>query len=333
MNDRAKGILKLVVRFAVTVGLLFWVFRQVDLTQLRQAAGGTRWLYVVMAWGCTLTFFTVQSIAMRLILRKQGCDVRISTLLCASCATALYGLVLPGILSTGIKWYILRRHTGKGSHVLSSMLYNQMMLSVAMMAIGLVGLMVVNPTRVLLPDSVHQWILPVVCVLVLSLVVGLCALLLGPRTGRAVTGFLGMLLKPWPQRFRNKGHDVLSQIATFQTAGWKFHLVIASINIFDGLVVGSLIYFMAALAAHVTVDFGVLVWLWAIIFVLGKVPISIANIGVREATVITFLAAYGVERSSALLMSMVLFSTHLFLAGLGALYQLFGTGPHQTEDI
>lgn len=323
MTDRVKAFLKLSVRFAVTAGLLYWVFRQVDVPQLWQEAAAARWLYIVLAWILAAAFFCIQSVAMRLILKRQECHVPIRTLFGASCVTALYGLVLPGILSTGVKWYILKRHTGKGSHVLSSMLYNQVMLSVSMVTIGLVGLIAINPTRILLPDSEYPSLVPVLSGFVLVLVVALTFLLMGPKTGRIVTDVLTVLMRPWPQRVRNKGHEVLSQIAAFQTAGWRFHTAILSINIFDGLVVGSLIYIFAALAAHVTVDITVLVWLWAIVFVLGKLPISIANVGVREATLVTFLAGYGVDRPSALLMSLILFSTHLFLAAIGAIHQLF----------
>jgi hypothetical protein len=44
---------------------------------------------------------------------------------------------------------------------------------------------------------------------------------------------------------------------------------------------------------------------------------------VREATLVTLLAGYGVEESSALLMSMILFSSLIFMAAVGVSYQLY----------
>jgi hypothetical protein len=64
---------------------------------------------------------------------KQDCWV--GEYILASCI-GLYSLILPGILSTGVKWYILKRLTGKGTQVLSSMLYN-CHASVVMAVIGL----------------------------------------------------------------------------------------------------------------------------------------------------------------------------------------------------
>jgi uncharacterized membrane protein len=71
------------------------------------------------------------------------------------------------------------------------------------------------------------------------------------------------------------------------------------------------------------VPVGALVWLCAVIFVLGKIPITIANLGVREVTLVGLLGLYGVAKSAALLMSMVMFSGLVFLGLLGAVYQLY----------
>jgi hypothetical protein len=55
------------------------------------------------------------------------------------------------------------------------------------------------------------------------------------------------------------------------------------------------------------------------------VPISVANIGIREVTLMGFLAIYGVEKPQALLMSMILFSALIVMAVIGAGYQIFWT--------
>jgi uncharacterized membrane protein YbhN (UPF0104 family) len=322
MTDRTKAIAKLLARLLVTTVLLWYAFRQVDLHELGQVARSARWSYLIGAWLFVAAFFLIQSLAMQLILRRQGCDVKVPTLFAASSVTVLYGLILPGILSTGIKWFILKKHTGKGTNVLSSMLYNQVMLSAAMSVVGLAALILTNPTRVLLPGVQEQWILPAVCIVLLALVVSVCVLLLNARTGGVVTPVLVALLKVFPRAVRERGQKVLSQLALFQTAGVRFHLTIAVVNVFDGLVVGLLIYFCAARAVQVMVGLGVLVWLWAAVYLLSKVPISVANLGVREVTLVGLLAAYGIDKPSALAMSMALFTGVLFMAALGAVFQL-----------
>ena len=47
-----------------------------------------------------------------------------------------------------------------------------------------------------------------------------------------------------------------------------------------------------------------------------------ANLGVREVTLVGILGIYGVEKSEAFLMSMIIFSSLVFMAVIGAIYQI-----------
>ncbi len=69
-----------------------------------------------------------------------------------------------------------------------------------------------------------------------------------------------------------------------------------------------------------------LVWQCSFIYILGRLPISIANLGVREAVLVAGLGVYGVDSSSAVLMSMIIFSNRLVIAGIGAAWQIGGAG-------
>ena len=333
MSVLTRQIVRLILRITVAVVLLAWVFSHVDLTHFRQTVQAARWQYLLGVWGATALFFWVQAVALRWILRKQDCDVSLNTIFGASCVTSLYGLVLPGIVSTGVKWYILKRTTGKGINVLSAMLYNQVTLTVVMMAVGLVGLIAVNPAKVLWPDIQQTWIVPLLCGILLAALLLVSALALNERTGGSITRLLIAALKPLPAAVQEKGQTVLAQIATFQSAGWRFHLTIASINVVDGLFVGLLWYLFSAWAASVAAPVSVLIWLCAIVFVLGKIPITIANIGVREWVLVSLLPVYGVTRSAALLMSMILLSSLVFMAALGIVYQILWTvQSHHAAD-
>jgi uncharacterized membrane protein YbhN (UPF0104 family) len=342
MPVRAKQILKLLVKVAVAVLLLSWAFSKVHFTDFRQTLKAAQWQYLLGVWGSTALFSWMQAVALKLILKKQDCDVGLNTIFGATCITSMYSLVVPGVVSTGVKWYILKRTTGKGTNALSAMLYNQVTMTVVMMAVGLIGLIWMNPTQALWPEARSLWILPVVCGIVLAALLLVSVLALNQRTGRLVVRSFRAAFGPlveglaphlgrWAGRrwletvlkpLREKGRSVLTQLATFQTAGWRFHLTIASINVADGLLVGLLWYLFSAWAAVAVVPVRVLIWLCAIVFLLGKLQITVANLGVREWVLVSLLPAYGVTESTALLMSMILLSSQVFLAALGAAYQL-----------
>ncbi|MEN6337620.1 MAG: lysylphosphatidylglycerol synthase transmembrane domain-containing protein [Phycisphaerales bacterium] len=322
MSVRTKQILKLLAKLSVAAVLLAWVFSKADLTDFRQAVKDARWQYLIGVWGSTALFSWLQSVALRWILRQQDCDVSLNTIYGATCVTSLYGLVVPGFVSTGVKWYILRRTTGKGANVLSAMLYNQVSLTVVMMAVGLVGIIVVNPTQALWPNAAGSWVLPVLCGVFLAAILGVSLLALNERTGGPMIRLFMAALKPLPQAVREKARILLEQIGTFQSAGWRFHVRIAAVNITDSILVGLLWYLFAAKAASVAVPTSVLIWLCAIVFLLGKLQITVANLGVREVALVGLLAGYGVTRPAALLMSMALLSSMVFMALLGVIYQL-----------
>jgi uncharacterized membrane protein YbhN (UPF0104 family) len=322
MSDRARQIAKLLLRASVAAVLLLWVFRQVDLEQFRRTATTARWDFLVGVWLLTVLFSSLQAYTLQLALRRQGCEVNLRTLLAATCVTAFYSLFLPGILSTGIKWYILKRSTGKGTNVLSSMLYNQVTLSIVMLVIGLAGLILVNPADILLP-GVPGWVLPTISGGMMAIIVLLSMLAVSERTGGVVVRLLTVYLRALPPAARGKGREMLTQVAIFQTAGWRFHSIVALVNLVDALVIGVAMYVFAARAAHVIAPVGVLISLCAIVFVLGKIPVSVANLGVREVTLVGLLGLYGVDKAGALLMSMVMFSGLVFLAALGGAYQLY----------
>jgi hypothetical protein len=260
---------------------------------------------------------------MQLILKKQDCKIGIATIFRASAVTSFYSMILPGLLSTGAKWYILKKDSGKGSNVLSSMVYNQLLTMFIMIVFGLAALMITNPVLILKTDVNNRWLLPLICGILLTVIILIALLLLSSRTGGKIIDGFGFFLRPFPVKIRQKARELLDQIATFQAAGAGFHLKIASVTTIDTLIGGVIIYVLSARAANVAAPVGVLVWICAAICVLGRLPISVANLGVREITLVGLLGIYGVEKSQALLMSMILFSALVFMAIIGAIYQIY----------
>jgi uncharacterized membrane protein YbhN (UPF0104 family) len=322
LSVRTKQILKLAAKISLAVVLLAFVFKLVGRESFREAIHNAQWHYLLGVWCANALFSLVQAYTLRIILRKQDCEVGLRTLFATTCVTAYYSLILSGLVGTGVKWYMLKRSTGKGVNVLSGMLYNQATLMIVIVVAGLVALAVANPmhTGAAAGQGHHLSLVgPALAVLIILFSV----LVLNERTGGPALRLLIAALRPLPCSIREKGRAMLEQIAVFQTVGWRFHAVIALLNIIDGLLVGLLIYFLAARAACVMVPIGVLMWVYAVLFVLSKVPITPANLGVREVTLVGVLSLYGVAKSAALLMSMVWLSGPIFMGLLGGAYQLY----------
>jgi len=331
MTSRTKLFIKLSLRISFTIVALLWVFDQIDFQQFRQELKMARWEYLIPVWMLTIILLYVNSEKMRFILRKQDCSVNTCILFGASAVSFFYSMFMPGPLSTGVKWYILKKHTRKGCNVLSSMVYNQLSVMIVMAVSGLAVLIITNPIVILLPDVKTQWLLPVICGMSAITIIIISLLLLNRRTGEKAISLLGHILRYLPERVQQKGEEILGQLAVFQTVGYRFHFVIAFITIMNSFAGSIVLYILSAKGASIVAPLGVFFWLPAIIYILGKIPISIANLGVREVTLVSILKLYGIEGSAVLLMSMILFSTSLFMAIIGVFYQLSWAGagkPH-----
>lgn len=313
MNEKTKKIVKLLVRILITLLLLTWVFTKIDFQRFADIAKRARWYFLILSWILTIVSFWVMSFTMRLIMKRLDCEVSTGTVFFASAITALYGMILPGILDVSAKWYILKVHTGKPSHILSGMVYNQFTSTLVIIIFGLFALIISNPTT--------DFRLPLICIFLLILIILCCLLLFNRITGPKVTNFFGLSLKWLPSWINAAGRKILDQLSTFQMTEWKFHLQILSLTTL-AVLLGIIIYVFAAQAAGITVPLGVLVWQSSLIFLLGRLPISIADLGVREITIVESLAQYGVSAPEALLMSMVIFSTRILMVLIGIICQI-----------
>jgi len=313
MTDRSKKLVKLFIRILITAGLLGLVFSRIELQQFWQTVKTARWEFLVALWTLTIILFWINSIKMQLILKRQDCEVETIKIFGASAVTSLYSMVMPGLLSTGVKWYILKQHTGKGSNVLSGMVYNQVIEVVVKVLLGLVAIGLTNPAG--------GWKVPLGCLIMTIVVIAVCVLLLNRWTGPKISAIVAYALRPLPKVIRRPVETILEQLKVFQTAGYWFHLLMAGITLAASFI-GVVIYICAAKAAGIAVPIGALVWQSSAVYLLGRLPISIANLGVREVTLVGTMAIYGVQAPAALLMSMIIFSTNILMAIFGAVFQI-----------
>jgi glycosyltransferase 2 family protein len=326
-------IVKLLIRILITSGLLFWVFSRIGLQEFWRSLTTAKWQYLLGVWVATVFLFWINSLKLRLILKTQDFNVSTARIFGINAVTSLYGMVMPGMLSWAVKWYLLIKGTGKGAHVFSGLVYNQLSTMVVMVVFGLGTLAFTNPMTAGVSDVKNRYMLPVICILLLVVVVVISVLLLNRRTGGKIIKGVEFLLKPLPAKIRQKASQVLTQIAVFQAINYRFHILMAALSIVGTVIGGLFMYLFAAKAANINISVMILVWLWTAIFILQRVPISVANLGVREATITSLLALYGVESSSALLMSMLIFSSTIFMVVVGAIINFTGLVDNRSVQI
>lgn len=315
MQEKSKRLLKLLVKLALT-GLLLWlVLSRIDTTGLVNAFATADWRYVALSWVIGIATCWVRAARLRLLLKAQDCDVSTGKIFGASTITALYSLVLPGMVSVGIKWYILRSATGKAVQVLSAMVYNQAGEIFVRIVLSLILVALTNP--------VGLWWVPGVCLGGAAVTIAGLVLLLHPATSVILTRVSDGLFKSFPKLIRDAVAKTVKTSQVFAACSWAFHGRIAAINIFSTLL-SALLYWCVGQAAGISVPLTAFIWQASVVFVLGRLPISVANLGVREFTLIGLLSLYGVDAATAVFFSLLVFSNALVTAALGLVYQLLG---------
>ncbi|MCF7973085.1 MAG: flippase-like domain-containing protein [Phycisphaerae bacterium] len=322
LTQNQKKWFKLFLRLSVTAAGLIAVFCLVDLRELKNAVMQADWRFLVLTWFFNAGLFWCRSYRFQLIIKKLACFVSVNTLFAASAMMALYGMIMPGMLSLAAKWYVIKRATGKGGEVVSAMVYNQVSIMVAMVAFGLLALAVNNPLSQLSLTQAQAGWLSFGGIMMFVVIMGMFAILLSQRVGSRVDWLMQRWMRRLPEWVRAKADRVMIQMQVFRTLGQGFHLYILGLGFVTSALGGGVMFMLAARATHIDVPFMAFVWMHALIYILGRIPVSISNCGVREFVLMGLLGVYGVDRSVALLMSMIVFSAHIFMAFIGALYQV-----------
>ena len=323
-REKTKAIIKLLVRVVITIILLLVLVSQIDLRQVYEALKKARLEYLVVVWIFSILSLLILSLKLHFILKKQQCPVPIRTIFRISAITALYSMVMPGMLSTGVKWYILKQHTGKGSNVLSSMIYNQVTDIYFRILLGLFAIAFAFPAQ-------YKKV-PLICGIAAIFLIIIYILLFNKHTGVKINALMRYLLKPLPKIIYNPAKTILQQLQVFQSAGLKFHLIVVAISVVVSLI-SVFVYIYAAKAALIKIPVSGLIWQSSAIYILGRLPISIANCGVREWSLIGCMSIYNVDKSQTILMSVIIFTGAIIRAIIGAIYLLFKkTGNNKSLD-
>jgi uncharacterized membrane protein YbhN (UPF0104 family) len=84
----------------------------------------------------------------------------------------------------------------------------------------------------------------------------------------------------------------------------------------------TLVLYFATLAVGVDVSPVHILWISAFLVFTAVLPITIANLGVREGLLVFALAPFGVNPATAVALGLLLFANQIIAALVGAFYQL-----------
>jgi uncharacterized protein (TIRG00374 family) len=246
-------------------------------------------------------------------------EVPILTLVRSNFVGAFYSLILPGQVSGEIaKTWRLAKGTPIAEQVAASVFVDRVTGLIALLVLALIGASLSKS------DVAGFILLP--CAMAVA-ILSLSLFLMGVS---AIQNFIQSTMKwvvePVPL-LRNqlpKALKLLDHLAYYSQAQLKLILAILLGTIFQAVVIAITVLFSHSLGANI--GFLDLAWIVGIISLMIFLPISISGIGVRELGFVGILSFFEIDLSTAVTLSLLVFSLQIVGAAIGALFELTAKG-------
>ncbi|MFA9477351.1 lysylphosphatidylglycerol synthase transmembrane domain-containing protein [Phycisphaerales bacterium AB-hyl4] len=304
----------LLLRLAISVGLLAILLSQVDLTGIFAVASGARFDLLAVLLAMFIAERCLGACRWHLLMRTQRVPVSFATTLRATLLGGFVGTFLPGGVGVEAVRVAAMTRAANLASATSSVLVDRILGSLALVGIVLVAL-ALTPQPVPAAVPIAAWA-SLACLLALSLI------LLHPRLRRGLQWLL-------PGRRRGQLRRELRRFAASVRQMRRQPMTLAYVGglsvLFQLLRVG--IAPVAALALGLHIPLGLLLIYVPIIMFIMMMPISIAGLGVREAAFVYFFGLQYVTPEQALALSLLIGLFTLIVQLPGAVVCITGVRP------
>lgn len=303
-----------VLRIVASLVILFALLRFAGWTEVTSELQAARWRWVGVVYTSFGLMFLLNARLQLNLLRGIGLTITAARVILAKFQSSFFGLILPGELFAGaVKWANLAAATGDRSKVLVAMLANKVLLALPPLFLGSIALAWADP----LGSRTLQWIASAIAIVLLA---GMY-LFFHRDAGATIERISRRFADSTPRIFRSGAHRVLDGFRELREL--KTRIILSAIAVSSAIFVLSIASMaFATLAVGATAPLSAFLWTSMILFLSRLLPISVGNIGIREGVLTVALGLYGVSAAKAVLVGLILFSSTLIVATLGAGYQL-----------
>jgi uncharacterized membrane protein YbhN (UPF0104 family) len=308
-----RSSIRKLAKFVLTAILLGLLVRIVGVQEISRAFDGIIWHWAIAMVIAGLLMKVVTSVQLWAVFRRAQLSVSVTRVFLANALSALYSLALPGdIAASGVRWLDLSAATGKKAAVFNALVYHRIVTALFTLTLGVFALVVSNPLG-------HRAIQYGAVFLLVGLIL-LFVFLYHPRVGARVESALRSASDKLPRLGASYAIPVIDAMRRFHGFTIRDHTtVFAWSSVFIAFRI--LTYWCAIRAFDLDVNLIDILWIVAFLSVAAALPLTIANLGVREGILVLVLSPFGIASGTAVALGLVLFANHFLLALIGALYQ------------
>ena len=301
-------------KLALTAVVLGLLVRIVGAREILGAFDGINWAWATAMLIAGLLMKLGVSVQLWSIFRRGQLSVSVLRVFLANALSALYSLVLPGdIAASGVKWIDLSAATGKKAAVFNALIYHRMVTSLVTLTLGVFALVVSNP----LDNQATQYIAAALLLLLMLLFI----FLYHPRLGAWVETMLRRASEKLPRLGATYAVPVIDAMRRFHGFTARDHIAVFTWSCVF-IVFRILTYWCAIRAFDLEITLIDILWIAAFLSITAALPLTIANLGIREGFLVLVLAPLGVASATAVALGLVLFANHVLIALVGAGYQM-----------
>lgn len=312
---------------ALSFGLLAYLAMTVPMREVAESLFGSRVVWLVYGLAAVVAAQIIGALQMRSILASQGASFSVWQVAGINVIASFYNLFLPGSLAGGVvRWHHFSTPDGKHPQALAAILFSRSVEIATMLAYGIVFWCLSNVS-----GSVGT-----ATTLAVSLagVVSVVLLIVSPAQHAILRAVLAHLKFAHP--LRHGFLEVSSSLVEIGRRGPRHQLRFVALCILrNALAVTAFLCFAHAVRLDAAaIELG---WVRSATDLLLVLPISIAGVGVRDATLVALLTPLGVPSSTALAFSFLLLGVTLLIALTGGVVEglrvYYGIAPGLTRPV
>jgi uncharacterized protein (TIRG00374 family) len=307
------------LKLAISLGLLGYLLARSDLQTISVLVRSLRLPLFIVSLFLYILAQLLSSLRWQCLLQAEKIHLPFWKLILLYFEGMFFNLMLPTLIGGDIvRGYHVFRLTRRHEASLASILVERLSGYVAMIMIACVAAILAYP---FLRDPAVVWLTAASAAALIGVIAGLLS-------DQLQAVFFKLLRSAGLARFHETLHGLYEAIqrywghrrALLMAVGLS--LILQSIGIF--------IFYLISRSLNFLVPLQYFFLFVPLIHVLSMIPISVAGIGVREASSVYFFAKVGLDSASAMSLSLLYFAVTALTSGLGGIVFLLG---HSRQDV
>lgn len=310
-----KSQIGLIFRVAVTIGLVGLLLWQVDWVQTRHILsqyGLQLYLYLIPI---TAIAWAVYVWRWKLLLAPLQVFPSFWEMTVDSLVGLFYGLFVPtGLAGDAVRAIRLgRRHQALPQAFLAGTVDRLMGLWALLLLFGVQ--LATNPRLF------SQFQVPWLTWLIVAGIFFSTVFLISRRLVSIISQLKDSIFRRYPTIIFADKIDQLWQLVETYSQAKPYFIASLAVSILYQLLI-TFVYYAGANLIGVTLPFGDFIWIVVLVTLVQLIPITVAGLGVRESAFIFFLGWYQISATTAVALSLIVFSVSLLFGLLGGLLSL-----------